>query len=78
MNVHPTRCPVPCRVLINKSALPGSDGSATRADVTAAGVIIVFVANYLLYIAFALLVNAPTTSQISNSNSNSGNNKEVV
>ena len=72
-NVHEL---LPCRVLINKSDLPGSGGSATRADVTAAGVIIVFVSNSLIYISFALLVNAPTTSQVGNSNG--GNNKEVV
>ena len=46
--------PPPHRVLVNKSGLPGSNGSGTRADITAAGLIVVLIGNYLQIVLAAL------------------------
>lgn len=51
----PTSSPSPRRsVLVNRGALPGSNGSDTRANALAAGLIVVVAGNYLLIILAAL------------------------
>jgi hypothetical protein len=41
-------------VLVARGALPGSDGSDSRVDAVAAGLIVVLIGNYLLIILAAL------------------------
>jgi hypothetical protein len=41
-------------VLVNKGALPGSNGSDTRANAVAAGLIVVLIGNYIQIILAAL------------------------
>ena len=52
---HPTSPPSPWRsVLVARGALPGSNGSDSRANALAAGLIVVVTGNYLLIILAAL------------------------
>ena len=47
----PSSC---CSVLVNRGALPGSNGSDTRANAVAAGLIVVLIGNYIQIILAAL------------------------